>query len=91
MSDDISPGQIPQSKRDLIARVATLELLVADLIHELWRLDPDGMERLAADAAHDSELQHTRLIDAVPEHQRDRLHAVLESRRRTLGRRKADA
>jgi len=91
MPDEISKGNIPQSRRDLIARVATLELLVADLIHALWRLDPDGMERLAGDAAHDAELQHTRLIQSVPEHQRDRLHTVLESRRRTLGRRKTEA
>lgn len=41
------PDELSTSKRDLIARVATLELLVADLIHALWRVDPVGMRKLA--------------------------------------------
>ena len=79
MQDDIQT-----SKRDLIARVATLELLVADLIHELWKVDPQGMERLAAVAAHDWEIHHKRVALPAGEHQRARLHTVLETRRRML-------
>ena len=85
MTDEVST-----SKRDLIARVATLELLVSDLVHILWRLDPAGMEKLAADAAHDVEIGHTRIALPVGDHQRERLHTVLTRRRRTLGRRPAD-
>lgn len=81
------PDEIHTSKRDLIARVATLELLVADLIHELWRLDPQGMEKLAAEATHDREIHHTRFALPVGEHQRERLYTVLETRRRQLNRR----
>jgi hypothetical protein len=86
MSDDVST-----SKRDLVARVATLELLVADLIHALWRVDPQGMSRLASEASHDLEIQHTRIELPVGEHQRERLYTVLETRRRMLMRKKADA
>lgn len=82
------PDQISQSKRDLVARVATLELLVSDLIHALWRLDPDGMEQLAREAGQDVDIQNTRFSLPVPEHQRERLHTVLESRRRMLKRKK---
>jgi hypothetical protein len=86
MTDDIS-----QSKRDLVARVATLELLVADLIHELWRLDAAGMQKLAREAGADADLHNNRVNVAVPEHQRDRLYTVLEARRRMLSRKKTDA
>ena len=82
------PDDVSQSKRDLVARVATLELLVADLVHQLWRLDPAGMEKLAGEAAHDLALQHTRLTP-VPEHQRERLYTVLDTRKRMLARKKA--
>ena len=46
MSEDL-----PTSRRDLVARVATLELLVSDLIDLLWSIDPAAMERLAADGS----------------------------------------
>ncbi|MBU1377656.1 MAG: hypothetical protein KKE02_16535 [Alphaproteobacteria bacterium] len=85
------PDEGSTSKRDLIARVATLELLVADLIHELWRVDPAGMERLAGEASHDAEIQNTRIALPVGEHQRERLYTVLETRRRMLKRKKTDA
>lgn len=78
------PEDVRTSKRDLVARVATLELLVADLVHILWRLDPKAMDKLSTDARHDAEIQNTRLTLPVPEHQRERLHTVLESRRRML-------
>lgn len=86
MQDEVST-----SKRDLVARVATLELLVADLIHALWRIDPVGMGKLAHEADHDLEIQHTRIALPVAEHQRERLYAVLETRRRMLTRKKSDA
>ena len=57
MSEDIA-----SSRRDLVARVATLELLVSDLIDLLWKVDPKGMERLADDA----ELLKRGALDTVP-------------------------
>lgn len=85
------PDEVSTSKRDLIARVATLELLVADLIHALWQVDPTGMERLAGEASHDLEIQNTRISLPVGEHQRERLYTVLETRRRMLRRKTVDA
>jgi hypothetical protein len=78
MSEDL-----PASRRDLVARVATLELLAADLIDLLWRIDPQAMERLAADAARDLDIQNSRVI-AAAEHQRERLFTVLQDRKRKL-------
>ncbi|WP_334164978.1 hypothetical protein [Phenylobacterium sp.] len=78
MSEDIA-----SSRRDLVARVATLELLVSDLIDLLWKVDAKGMERLADDAAQDLEIQNTRIL-AAAEHQRERLFTVLAERRRKL-------
>ncbi|MET0274119.1 MAG: hypothetical protein ABW360_14125 [Phenylobacterium sp.] len=78
------------SRRDLVARVATLELLVSDLIELLWRVDPEKMERLATEAHRDLELQNSRVL-AAAEHQRERLFTVLQERRRKLSRRPADA
>ncbi len=75
--------EIRTSRRDLIARVATLELLVSDLIGVLQRVDPKAMQQLALDAARDVEIQNTRTL-AVAEHQRDRLHTVLCDRQRKL-------
>jgi len=86
MSDDVST-----SKRDLVARVATLELLVADLIHALWRVDPKGMHRLADEAGQDLEIQNVHIPPQVSEHERERLFTVLEIRQRMLRRKKADA
>lgn len=78
MSEDL-----PNSRRDLVARVATLELLVSDLIDLLWRLDPQAMEKLASEANRDLEIQNSRVI-AAAEHQRERLFTVLQDRRRKL-------
>lgn len=77
---------IRTSRRDLVARVATLELLVADLIDLLWRVDPKAMEKLAEDAGQDLEIQHTRVALTAGEHQRERLYSVLKDRQRMLGR-----
>jgi hypothetical protein len=83
--------EINGNRRDLIARVATLELLVSDLIELLWRIDPDKMDRLAAEANRDLEIQNSRVM-AAAEHQRERLFTVLQERRRKLqNRRRADA
>jgi hypothetical protein len=75
--------EIRTSRRDLIARVATLELLVSDLIGVLQRVDPAAMQQLAQDAARDTEIQNSRTLQ-VAEHQRDRLHTVLSDRQRKL-------
>ncbi|WP_293680895.1 hypothetical protein [uncultured Phenylobacterium sp.] len=77
------------SNRDLVARVAALELLVADLVHVLWQVSPTAMNKLANDAAHDLEIGHTRIALPVGDHQRDRLYAVLRSRQRMLKRKAA--
>lgn len=83
--------EIQTSKRDLIARVATLELLVADLVHILWQVSPASMEKLAADARHDLEIGHTKISLPVGDHQRDRLYSVLQTRQRMLKRKRIDA
>lgn len=85
------PDEIRTSKRDLVARVATLELVVADLIHILWQVSPQTMNKLAGDAQHDLEIGHTRIALPVGDHQRDRLYAVLSTRQRMLKRKKAEA
>ena len=82
--------EIAVSKRDLIARVATLELMVADLIHVLWDLDATAMDKLSCAAGHDLEIQHSRSTLPVGEHQRARLYTVLETRRRMLKRKPLD-
>lgn len=85
MTDDIAA-----CKRDLVARVATLELVVADLIQVLWSLDAKGMDKLSDDAGHDLETQHNRITTPVGEHQRARLYTVLNTRRRMLKRKTVD-
>ena len=81
--------EVHTSKRDLIARVATLELVVADLIHILWQVSPTAMNKLAGEAHHDVEIGHTRIALPVGEHQRDRLYTVLQTRQRMLKRKAA--
>jgi hypothetical protein len=76
--------EIRTSNHDLVARVATLELLVADLIDLLWKIDPQAMERLARDAEQDLEIQNNRAPLRAGENQRMRLFAVLQDRRRKL-------
>jgi hypothetical protein len=72
------------SRPELVARVATLELLVADLIDLLWRLDAPAMEKLAQEAGHDLTIQNSRTALPGGEHQRERLYGVLQDRRRRL-------
>jgi hypothetical protein len=81
MADEVRTG-----KRDLVARVATLELLVSDLVALLWKLDPPLMEQLAHEAERDLTLQNSRTIPAA-EHMRERLFSVLQDRKRRLQRR----
>ena len=63
--------------------MATLELLTADLIAILWKLDPAMMDKLAHEAEHDLTLQNARTLPAA-EHQRERLFSVLQDRKRRL-------
>lgn len=81
--------EIRTGTHDLVARVATLELLVADLVDLLWQVDPKAMERLARDAEHDLEIQNNRTPLPAGEKQRMRLYAVLQDRRRKLQHRRA--
>jgi hypothetical protein len=76
--------EIRTGNHDLVARVATLELLVADLIDLLWTVDPKAMERLARDAEQDLEIQNNRTPLPAAEKHRMRLYAVLQDRRRKL-------
>ncbi|MEO8113097.1 MAG: hypothetical protein ABI655_01865 [Phenylobacterium sp.] len=71
------------TRRDLVGRVATLELLVSDLIHLLWRVDPEAMERMAHEAERDLDIQNSRTIPAAEQH-RERLFTVLQDRQRKL-------
>lgn len=79
MTDETAAG-----RRHLVARVAILELLVADLVDLLWRVNPDAMQILASEAARDLEIQHSRTTLTAAEHQRDRLFSVLNERKRKL-------
>lgn len=83
------PDEIRTSKHDLVARVATLELLVADLIDLLWQVDPKAMDQLAHDAERDLNIHNTRLAVPGGEHQRTRLFNVLQDRRRKLQHRRS--
>lgn len=80
---------ISHTRRDLVTRVATLELLVSDLIDILWRVDPRAMEQMARDAAHDLEIQTSRIGPPAVEARRERLYAVLTERGRKLSHRRS--
>lgn len=82
--------EIRTSSRELIARVATLELLVADLVDVLWRVAPEQMDQMAREAAQDLTIQNSRTMPGA-EHQRERLFAVLQDRRRKLQHRRQSA
>jgi hypothetical protein len=71
-------------RRELVVRVATLELLVADLLHVVRQVAPDAVEALAAEAAIDRDVQMARTMPDDAEDQRFRLHQVLEERERRL-------
>jgi hypothetical protein len=83
--------EIRTSNHDLVVRVATLELLVADLIDLLWRSNPEAMEQLSREAVHDLDIQNARVPIPAGEHQRQRLFNVLQDRRRKLEHRRRGA
>jgi hypothetical protein len=83
--------EIRTSNHDLVVRVATLELLVADLIDLLWQSNPEAMERLSREAMHDLDIQTARVPLPAGEHQRQRLFNVLQDRRRKLEHRRKSA
>lgn len=75
--------------RDLAVRVATLELLVSDLLEIVARVAPGELKAMIEEAEADLITQDARLMPAGAEHLRDRLHAVFEARRQRLRRRRA--
>jgi hypothetical protein len=75
-------------KRELVVRVATLELLVADLIHLVRQVSPQDVDILAREAGIDRDAQVARSMPADAEGQRFRLHQVLDSRARQLSQRR---
>jgi len=80
------------SQRELVVRVATLELLVADLVHLLRTVDPKAVDDLVREATLDRDINDARPMPADAEHQRFRLNQVLAERVRALSRRRvADA
>ena len=76
------------SQRELVVRVATLELLVADLIHLLRAVDPQAVDNLVREATRDRDVNDARAMPADAEHQRFRLHQVFDERVRALSRRR---
>ncbi len=78
----VDPAQL--KRRELVVRVATLELLVADLIHLMRQIAPVELETLLAEAQvdRDAQMSHDMVGDA--ENQRYRLHQVFEERCRQL-------
>jgi hypothetical protein len=72
-------------RRELVVRVATLELLVADLIHLLHQVAPHEVDAVTHEAAIDRDTQAARDMPAGAENQRFRLHQVLDQRARQLG------
>lgn len=78
----VDPEQL--KRRELVVRVATLELLVSDLIHLLRQVAPDKVDALVAEAVRDEEAQAARTMPAGAENQRFRLHQVFDERRRRL-------
>jgi|GEM_PF-2471742 len=78
----VDPNQL--KRRELVVRVATLELLVADLIHLMRQVAPEQVDALLAEAAVDRDAQEAREMPAGAENQRYRLHQVFEERHRQL-------
>ena len=74
--------------RDLAVRVATLELLVSDLLEIVARIAPQELKALSDEADADLHVQDSRTLPEGAEHLRDRLHAVFEARRQRLRRRR---
>ncbi len=75
-------------QRELVVRVAALELLVADVIHLLRQIDPAAVDALAAEAARDLQNQIGHDMVGGAESQRFRLQQVLDRRARNLAQRR---
>jgi hypothetical protein len=86
MDKMIERGNLTQ--RELVMRVATLELLVADLIHLVRQSAPGAVQELAEEAARDVDVQSARAMPCDAENQRFRLRKVLDSRARNLASRR---
>ena len=80
------PGKLQH--RELVVRVATLELLVADLIHLVRQVAPNAVDEIAAEAARDLENQKGHDMPCGAENQRFRLQQVLSGRARNLAQRR---
>jgi hypothetical protein len=78
----VEPQQL--KRRELVVRVATLELLVSDLIHILRQVAPEKVDALVAEATRDLDAQAAHSMPADAENQRFRLHQVFDERRRRL-------
>ena len=78
----VDPEQL--KRRELVVRVATLELLVADLIHVIRQIAPDKLDVLVSEALIDRDLQLAREMPGGAESQRYQLHQVFEERYRHL-------
>jgi hypothetical protein len=78
-------------QRELVVRVATLELLVADLLHVLRQVAPEIVDDLAGEAVTDRDGQMCRNMPDGAEHQRFRLHQVLDERARRLNHKRFSA
>ncbi|MBV9994669.1 MAG: hypothetical protein JO127_05605 [Caulobacteraceae bacterium] len=85
--DDL-PDREKFMQRELVARVTTLELLVADLIHLVRQLDESAVDALAAEASRDVCREINHALPEGLEHQRFRLKQVLEGRARNLAQRR---
>jgi hypothetical protein len=75
-------------QRELVSRVATLELLVADLIHLARQYDPQAVDLLATEAVLDLQAQESRSMPCDAESQRFRLRQVMNARARNLATRR---
>ena len=75
-------------QRELVTRVAALELLVADLIHLARQCDPKSVDLLAGEAVLDLEAQEAHTMPCDAESQRFRLRQVLSTRARNLAARR---
>lgn len=73
---------------ELIVRVATLELLVSDLIHIVRQIAPERLNEIECEARHDAVTQSSHDMPLGLEHQRFRLHQVLDGRARVLARKR---
>jgi hypothetical protein len=82
----VDPAKLKQ--RELVVRVATLELLVADLLHLVRQVAPEAVDELAREAAGDLDGQIGHDMPSGAENQRFQLQQVLSGRARNLARKR---